>query len=98
MLWDAQRVRDGLHVHVVAGRDGVPGPDRLGEVIPGVEEEHGDSRHGARRDVRQHPVAHRCGDDEPVAERVGGPPDHLVGSCVREVVPGGEGDLFEVDR
>jgi hypothetical protein len=59
--------------------DGVPGADRLHEVVSGVEEDHVDARRDLAGEVRQHGVTHRGGDAESLAERRHRPFDDVLG-------------------
>ena len=77
---------DDPQVQVVAAPDRVDEPQRLGEVVLGVEEDHLDVGDDLGGEVEEHAVLERRGEDEPVAEPVGGPLDRRGGRLAFEAV------------
>ena len=66
---------DDAQVQVVAAPDGLDVPERLGEVVLGVEEHDLDVGHDLRREVDEDAVLERRRQDEPVTEPLRAPFD-----------------------
>ena len=66
---------DDPQVQVVAATHRLDVPERLGEVVLGVEEDDLEVGRDLRREVDEHAVLERGGEHEPVPEAIGGPLD-----------------------
>lgn len=88
------RERDDVDVH--HGLDRVAGPDGLGEVVAGVEEDDIDAGEGTGGEMGDHRVLHRGGDAEARAEGLGRPLQDLQGGGLFEVPPGLLGELPQI--
>src|SRR5690606_16019081 len=84
-------------VHGIDGLDRVPGADRLGEVVAGVDEQDVYARLHLRHQVDQRRVRHGRGEADAVAERGGGPPDYLQRGRALQRGGGRWDDVFEVE-
>ena len=93
LLRDGARRGDVDQANRVHDRHGVPGADRLGEVVAGIEENHVDTGPDGRGQVDDHRIGHGRGDADALPERVGRPADDLLGRRVGEFRSGlfGEG-------
>ena len=62
--------------------DRVAGAEGLGEVVAGLEEQHVDTRTGGGTELDEHGVLHVRGDDQALAEGLGGPGEDLAGQLL----------------
>ncbi len=68
--------------------DRVPGADRLGEMVAGIDEYHRDVRADPGEHVDEHRFGHGGGDGEPGTEPLHRPAQDLLGRRARQLVAG----------